>query len=185
MQSQWRGIRVVVCWAGLVVAVNAAEFSRSLTPEEFAAAGLDKLSAAELARLDALVQARRERDAAEHDAAAIASRDAATTNASGGAKPSSPGLFARMRVVLKPGTEIAYETVETEITSGFRGYEPGKVLTLANGQRWRVVDGNFWAPARDANKPRKVTIEPGVLGSFFLRIEDGGRPKVKYVGMAQ
>ncbi|ACB74862.1 hypothetical protein [Opitutus terrae] len=182
MQSLWRGMRVVVCWAGLVVAMSAAEFSRSLTPAEFAAAGLDKLSAAELARLDALVQARRERDAAEHDAAA--SRDSAITNASTATKPSSPGLFARMRVVLKPGTEIAYETVETEITSGFRGYEPGKVLTLANGQRWRVVDGNFWAPARDANRPRKVTIEPGVLGSFFLRIEDGGRPKVKYVGMA-
>ena len=56
------------------------------------------------------------------------------------------------------------------------------MLRLANGQQWRVIDGDFWAPAKTANKPRKVVIEPGAFGSFFLDIEDGGRPRVKIVG---
>lgn len=173
--SNWpRSVRRVLLAASLGLSLaHAADFSRTLSPAEFTGAGLDKLAPAELAQLDALVRQHAQSSAAWRDAAA---------NEPPGAEAARPGLLRRMRVVLTPGTEIAYRAVETEITRGFRGYEPGQVLTLANGQRWRVVDGRFWAPEKDADKRRKVVIEPGALGSFFLDIEGGGRPKVKFVG---
>ena len=94
-----------------------------------------------------------------------------------------------VEVVLLVGTvllvgivELLNTAVETAIEGPFRGYKKGDVLRLANGQRWQVIDGDFWAPAKTANKPRKVVIEPGSFGSFFLAIEDGGRPRVKIVG---
>ena len=45
----------LVC-GGMTVALAAEPFSRQVTPEQFRAAGLEKLSPEELARLDALVQ---------------------------------------------------------------------------------------------------------------------------------
>ena len=149
------------------------EFSKTLTPEEFSAAGLAKLNADELARLNALIEAQRSSSA---DKAGHEAKDQQPVAVKEG------GLLDRLRVVLAPGTAIEYATVETQLTGSFRGYEPGTVLTLANGQRWRVVEGSYWASAKDANKVRKVEIVPGVLGSFFLRIDDGGRPKVTFVG---
>jgi hypothetical protein len=44
-----------------------------------------------------------------------------------------------------------------------------------------VVDGKYWSPPKSADQPRKVVVRPGAFGSFFLEIEDGGRPKVVYV----
>jgi hypothetical protein len=164
----------------LAASVSAAQFSAALDPEEYAAAGLGKLSVEERQALDRLVDAHRtaEVESAKKEAAAAKQeREAAT-----GERTS---LLNRLKVVLTPGTDIEYASVETELVGNFRGYEPGKVLQLANGQQWKVVEGSYWSPAKAAAKPRKVVIEPGVLGSFFLRIEDGGRPRVKILSDAQ
>ena len=62
----------------------------------------------------------------------------------------------------------------------FAGFTPGTVIVLANGQRWRVVSGSYVTAPMP--KVRKVWIEPGVLGSFFLRFEGVGvQPKVSPV----
>jgi hypothetical protein len=168
LRSRWFVLLLVVTIG------DAKEFSHSLTPEEFAAAGLNKLTADQLARLDALVGKKE---------AVVVSRvqaEAAAKQTETAAAP-RPSLLSRMKVVLTPGTEINYESVETNLVGSFRGYGPGTLLTLANNQEWRVVEGSYWVPAKHADRPRKVVIEPGVLGSFFLRIEEGGRPKVKFV----
>jgi len=184
----------------------AEEFSKRLNADDFAAAGLGKLTPAELARLDALVResqngelkkaheetAAKVRETAEkvrmETAEKVRSETEAKVRAEVAAQKTAepkPGerasLLNRMRVLLTPGTEIEYARVETQLVGNFRGYERGSVLTLANGQRWQVVEGSYWAPARDATKTRRVTIEPGTFGSFFLNIDDGGRPKVKLV----
>lgn len=185
-----------------VTAMSAAEFSKTLSADEFAAAGLSKLTTAELERLDALVSAQRSGEVARvREETATKVREETTTKVReettvkvrdettkkvkaevAATKPAEGGsLLNRLKVVLTPGTDIAYATVETELVGSFRGYSPGTVLTLANGQKWRVVEGSYWAPAKDANKLRKVVIEPGALGSFFLKIDDGGRVKVKIV----
>jgi hypothetical protein len=156
---------VRACTAALLIVsiAMAEDFSHALTPDEFAAAGLNKLTPEELARLNGLVERRRERN--------VPAKTEERTS-----------LLDRLKVRLTPGTEIEYATVTTRLVGKFRGYKPGDVLKLENGQQWRVVDGSFWAPKRDEDKPRSVTIESGVLGSFFLTIEDGGRPKVRIVG---
>lgn len=171
---RWRGY--LALW--LVTSSGfAAEFSGRLTPEEFAAAGLAKLSPEELTRLDALVRTHAEPSRA--DEAAMAGPDRAAKAEATAERPR--GLRERLRVVLTPGTQIDYRALETQMGESFRGYAPGQILKLANGQRWRVVDGKYWSPPKSADKPRKVVVRPGALGSFFLEIEDGGRPKVVYV----
>jgi hypothetical protein len=201
----------VCCAIGL--AGRAAEpFTQSVPPAEFNAAGLGKLTPAELTRLDALVQRYRagELEAARRTAAAEAeakareqvrvagaeaearataqvqaaqaeatTAKAQTTAQARGAKGGGiAGFFAR--VILPPGTEVEYEKAETEIVGVFAGFTPGTVIVLANGQRWRVVSGSYvTAPMPEV---RKVWIEPGVLGSFFLRFEGVGvQPKVSAV----
>lgn len=180
----------------------AEDFSKRLSAEDFAAAGLSKLTPAELARLDALVRAAHRGELAEVRAttaaqvreetraqvraettAQVKAELAAEAKASAGvaAAKEEGSLLHRLRVKLTPGTDIEYATVETQLVGSFRGYKPGTILTLSNGQQWRVVDGSYWSPASEADKPRKVIIEPGALGSFSLKIEDGGRPKVKIV----
>jgi hypothetical protein len=205
MKHVLRWAIVVVMMAGLA-RLRAEDFSKSLTPDEFAAAGLSKLSPEELAKLDALIKAEQSgqlakaREEAAAQEKATAERVRAETAAKvqketeekvraevAAQKPAEPkkgermSVLGRMRVLLSPGAEIEYAKVETQLSGPFRGYEPGTVLALSNGQTWRVVSGTYWAPASDANKVRHVVIEPGVLGSFFLNIEDGGRPKVKLV----
>jgi hypothetical protein len=85
-------------------------------------------------------------------------------------------------VLLKPGTEIEYETIETRLLGDFRGWSAGTVLTLENGQRWEVVQGEYYTGREPG--PRTVKVVPGALGSFFLEIEGvKQRPKVKFVGV--
>lgn len=180
MKLQWRG------WSGCLVALLMTarvfadtDFSKTLSAEEFSAAGLSKLNADELARLNALIEAQRSSSLEKVRRETVNSAAGKRGEAAAGKEN---GLLDRLRVVLAPGTAIEYATIETQLTGSFRGYQPGTVLTLANGQRWRVVEGTYWASAKDADKVRKVEIVPGVLGSFFLRINDGGRPKVSFVG---
>ena len=182
----------LVAMMAATAAVAAEDFSRSLTPEEFAAAGLNKLTPEELARLDALVHQQRTGEVAkvrEETAQKVRTETEAKVRAEVAAQEKTDegrkahrSFLGRMKVMLTPGTQIEYERVETQLVGPYRGYDPGRVLTLANGQQWQVTDGTYWAPKKDENKPRKVVIEPGSLGSFFLDIEDGGRPKVKFYG---
>ncbi len=96
-------------------------------------------------------------------------------------KQASAGFLDRMKVLLKPGTEIEYSTLESAIVPPFDGYDPGSVLTLENGQRWKVVDDSS-DYRRKVLTPVPVKIVPGSMGSFFMEITGSGRPKVKYVG---
>jgi hypothetical protein len=162
-------------------------FTKSLSPQDFAAAGLGKLTPAELASLDALIQGR------EAGAVAVA-KDATATEVArqvrvqvqdedkkAAQKAASAGFVERMRVMLKPGTEIQYTTLDSAIVPPFDGYEPGSVLTLTNGQRWRVTETDGDA-CRLSRVPVPVHIIPGALGSFFMEIQGCGRPRVKFVG---
>ncbi len=214
-------VTVGLVWVASLVAVGAAEetFSRAVRAEDFSAAGLTKLSAEELARLDALVRdyksgavneakalgdrlaaAKREvavaaeaRVAAEAKTAraeaemqvaraeaakAEAARADATKTAhvqteaakaeAARAKKAEAGLLARAKVLLTPGTEIEYATVESRIAGDFMGWEGRAVLTLENGQRWQIANGGLYSTPPVPSPAVKIV--PAATGGFWMTI---------------
>lgn len=161
-----------------------------------------KLSPAERAELDRLIHAHesgelvRAREATRK-AEAEAARALQEARAAAGKQPSqammdTPAIAASTpsrkeslldRIRLKPGTQVDYDTLESELTGDFAGWRVGTIFTLANGQRWRVIQGDYKSP-RDPTR-RRAWIKPGLLGTFFIEIEGiRGRAKVEFAGSA-
>lgn len=205
--------RLILTLAALCAVSARADdtFTKTLTPEEFHAAGLDKLTPEELARLDALVRGEK--------AGAVAKAKEETTQAVTAAvtqqvtqqvteqvtqqvtakvadtvrqqvqaedkkaeqkKAASSSFVDRLKVVLKPGTEIEYTDLDAEIPPPFHGWDKDTIIHLTNGQRWVVTDeGRYWMPTTD--RPIHARIVPGMMGSFFMEIEKGGRPRVRFL----
>lgn len=173
------------CLAATLAAVAAEErFSQTVRPEEFSAAGLAKLSPAELERLDTLVRAYRSQAVAVPTSAASAPPAAAPSSGPHSAavaepakKKSESGLLAKAKVILTPGTQVEYSTVESRIVGDFRGWQPRSTFTLENGQRWQVIAGSDSYVGPVMTNPA-VKITPGMLGTFWLNVE-GVRQRVK------
>lgn len=66
------------------------------------------------------------------------------------------------------------QTVVATVPGQASSWTQGRMLTLDNGQRWRIVDGGVTFP-RPRTDP-KVTIAPGFLGAWYLRLDDGTPP---------
>lgn len=187
-----RWISILLLALASVTTLRAEEnFSRAVRPDDFEAAGLQKLSPEELARLDALVRefksgalaaerqqllaAKAQAEKAEAAARAATEAAAAAQAKAGEAEP-KPGMLERAKVLLRPGTRIEYTTLETRLATPFTGWRRGTIFVLENGQRWRAVgDSEYVTSPMPA--PR-VKIEPGVLGSFYMTFE-GVRSRVK------
>jgi hypothetical protein len=206
--------RLTLIFAALCAGTLRADdsFTKALSPEDFQAAGLNKLTPDELARLDALIRgekagavAKAKEETAQVVTAAVTEKvTAAVTEKVTAAvtasvaetvrqqvkaedqkaeqkKAASAGFIERMKVVLKPGTEIEYTTLDALLVPPFHGWQKDTILRLTNGQRWIVTDdGNYWADLTE--KPVHVRVVPGTMGGFFMEIEKGGRPKVRFLG---
>jgi hypothetical protein len=195
---RWLGM--AAGWAMAAAGLTAAEsgFSRTVTPGDFQAAGLGKLSAEELARLDALVQAYRSGalDAARREAAAAAAAQAAAEarakqaeaqaqlaateakKAAAEVKTAETSLLQRAKVLLTPGTKIEYAAVESRIAGEFQGWGNKTLFTLENGQRWQAAGTAPYVTSPVQSPAVKIT--PGAMGAFFMSVE-GVRPRVKVV----
>ncbi|HEY0504867.1 MAG TPA: hypothetical protein VGD42_15400 [Lysobacter sp.] len=143
--------------AGLSFPALAAEpeyvpVEQRLSPEQLHATGLDTLSSAQLALLNQLL--REDRTQALRTAETQRDIDDA-------------GLRER-----RAPTQPVVATVNGEV----RAWSKGQTVLLDNGQRWRVVDGGLTL-GKPVSNP-KVTIAPGVLGAWYLRM-DGNAPPVK------
>ena len=133
---------------------------QAMTPEQFKAAGLDKLSAQELASLNAWLNRTIgvETSKAAEQAAAQAKEKIETENR---------GFFHF-------GSS---EPIESRITGEFRGFEKGRTYTLENGQQWRQTDTASLAGVR-VDSPA-ATIAPSIIGNaWYLRI-DGYNTRAK------
>ena len=207
-------LTIALVWVLSAGAAKAAEqnFSKAVRAEDFAAAGLGKLSPVELVRLDALVRdyksgavaaadgmadklAAARREAAEAAQARVAAesrvaraeaemraakaeaakaetaRAAAAKAQADAAKEKKPdtSLLARAKVLLTPGTEIEYSTVETRSAGDFKGWEGRTVFTLEHGQRWQVANGGLYSTPPIPSP--KVKIAPATMGGFWMTIE--------------
>ncbi len=191
---------------GILTAVShAAEepFSKAIPAQDFSAAGLAKLAPEELARLDRLVRDFKSGalEAARREAAvAVAAREKAEAKAARAeaevrtaqaeaqvraqdlpAKKSEAGLLAQARVLLTPGTQIDYATLESRIVGEFRGWQGRTIFTLENGQRWQSAGETTYVTPPVMNPA--VRVGPGVLGAFWMNVE-GVKQRVKVVPLA-
>jgi hypothetical protein len=181
------GVLLGLLWGADVLAAAEATFSGSLRADEFSSAGLEKLTPAERVRLDALVRSYQQGtlEAARNEAAAARAAKTAAEERAAKAEAAAksrekradePSLLARAKVLLTPGTEIEYTTVESRIVGEFQGWQRGTTFRLENGQRWQVTDGEEYVHPRMSAPAAKIV--PGLLGSFWL-VVDGATRKVK------
>ncbi|MBD9436822.1 hypothetical protein IB223_12030 [Pseudoxanthomonas sp. PXM03] len=69
------------------------------------------------------------------------------------------------------------KSISSALVGELRGWTRGTELTLANGQRWRVTEGDYTSMKRISNA--NVTITPGLVGGWYLQVEGHvPRPKV-------
>lgn len=67
------------------------------------------------------------------------------------------------------------QQIESTIAGDFRGWSSGTLITLANGQVWRVTDGSL--QTKRVTEP-KATITRSGMGSHFLKV-DGHNARAK------
>lgn len=137
-----------------LLAASSAVFAQSFTTleekmsvAEFRAAGLEKLSAEELAALNAWLQAR--------------GMQAATTAA--------PAASSDRRGFRQTSSDSDDRPVISRLPGTFRGWSGSHTFELENGQVWRTTESSELAGVTLEN-PR-VRIERGFMGVWRLKVE--------------
>jgi hypothetical protein len=182
---------------GAVATIGLAQDSlvRRLTPEEYARAGLGKLSPGELSELEGLIKKYGGPGAELPTAAAVpptqpkpaptvqtataAPKPVAPANVVTSATPKEEpqdkpgGFFRKVRskavAPARPKTEV--ETIETEVDGSFTGWEETTVWTMKDGSMWRVDNRpRPYVTARVAN-PR-VKIYPALINGYWVEFVD-------------
>lgn len=147
----------VLVFAGTAFGDAAKSRLEQLMGPKFHEAGLDRATPAEIAVLEQFV--------IEHADELRALTPASDTPSAAAVVATEP---VRTRRTEKKATSND-EHVTSRIAGAFRGWSPGTTLTLENGQRWRVTDDSSLATRR-LDHPA-VTVEPGALGTWWLRVE--------------
>lgn len=144
----------------LVPSVHAQQagtpIQQQMTPEQFQAAGLDRLDPEQLDNLNAWLN--RTIDAESSKAAEVAKKQV---------KEENRGFLNY------PGSE----PIRSRITGEFRGFAKGRMYTLDNGQVWQQMDNASLAGVR-MDQP-EVTITPGMIGNHWFFGVKGYNTKAK------
>lgn len=151
-----RSILLVALLALAPAAAAQDAIEKQMTPEEFKAAGLDKLSADELARLNAWLN--RTLDVETEKAAVAAKKKVEDDNR---------GFF----------NFGSTEPIVSKITGEFRGFARGREYTLENGQVWKQIDDASLAGAR-MSAP-EVRITPSLIGNAWYLAVAGYNTRAK------
>lgn len=125
---------------------------REMSPEEFKAAGLDKLSPEELVRLNTWLGRK---------------IDTAAEEATKKVKDENRGFFHF-------GSD---EPVVARLQGEFRGFARGRTYTLDNGQVWRQTDTAELVGARLSNP--EVRINPSIMGNAWYLSVKGFNTRAK------
>jgi len=152
-------VALVLCTAAmpaLAQRVVDGDLQAQMTQAEFKAAGLDKLSAAELATLNRWLQGKVE---------------AATTQAVAAVREEAREE-GRQEVIVKNRGFFDFGSSEpvTGVLQGeFRGFGKGRIFTLDNGQVWEQSDATSLGGVRRTSP--KVSIKPGMMGVWYMKVE--------------
>ncbi len=165
--------RLLAC-AALLLSLSApalaqrvvqGDLQQQMSAAEFKAAGLDKLSAAELATLNRWLQGKVE--AATTEAVAAVREEAREEG--------------RQEVIVKNRGFFDFgsnEPISGVLQGEFRGFGKGRIYVLDNGQQWEQTDTTSVSGVRKQSP--KVSISPGVMGVWYLKVEGvNTQPKVR------
>lgn len=148
--------------APCVFAQQFSTLEERMSSADFKAAGLDKLSPEELARLNAFIRS-------EVDKTTAVARQE-------GMREQDRNDAAKMGFRNYHGD---VDTISSSIVGDFRGWSGGTHFVLANGQEWRQLDADVFSI--HLNNPG-VTISPGLMGTWFLKVDGyGSTTKVERV----
>lgn len=125
-------------------AQQSAPIQQQMTPEQFKAAGLDKLDAGQLANLNAWLSGTIQAEASK--AAVTAKKQVEDDN----------------RGFLNFGS---IEPVVGKIAGEFRGFGKGRTYTLENGNVWQQTDDASLAGVKLSNPQVKIT--PSMVGNIW------------------
>ena len=146
-------VLALLCGSAVVLAqaptqASSAPIEQQMTPEQFKAAGLDKLSAAELANLNAWL-----------NHTIVAESTKAAEFATQKVKTENRGFFDF-------GSE---EPIDGRLVGEFRGFSKGRTYTLENGQVWQQIDDTHMS-VRPMTNP-DVRIKPAMMGnSWYMAV---------------
>lgn len=178
---------LTIGFALLAGAALAGEgYLRSLPKDEFKAAGLDKLTEAELEKLEAIFAARqrgevtavREEAAAKVAAAEEKARKAEAKQPAEAAGEKKPGWLKALVTLERSGkAPEKEEAFEARLKGRFTGWRGRTMFMLENGQRWQQANPGEYSPVNEEESPR-VKIYPGSLGSYWLEVA-GHRQRVR------
>ncbi len=135
---------LLACMAPVFAQTAQPAIEKQMTPEQFKAAGLDKLSADELANLNTWLGRTLETQTAK--AAADAKQQ----------------VVHESRGFLSFGSD---EPITGRITGEFDGFKKGKIYTLDSGQTWQQIDDAQLLGVRLTNP--EVSIKPALLGDTW------------------
>ncbi|MGY0560144.1 hypothetical protein ACW7G2_05435 [Luteimonas sp. A277] len=157
---------VAVALACATPAMAQQGLQQQMSAEEFRASGLDKLSAAELANLDRWLQRQQEETTVAVERAVEQGR--------------GEGREQALQEVQQGAPVPPAGPVRGILSGQFNGFGRGQRYTLDNGQVWEQTDGTRMDGVRVSSPA--VTISPGVLGVWWLRIDGyNTRTKVRRV----
>lgn len=143
------GVPAVLCLVLVAVSLPAAAFStleERMSAAQFKAAGLDKLSAEELAALNAWLQG---------------------NHAAMPAGMAAPAAAGDDRIGFR--AEQVTGTVTSRYVGEFTGWSGKTVFTLENGQVWQQIEqGNLRGISLQSPM---ITIEQGLFGSWKISVE--------------
>lgn len=142
-------------------AAQQVPLEQRMSAEEFKAAGLDKLSASELANLNAWL---------DREPGATANASQALVPATETAAAPAPSAFAG----------ASDQPVRSRLKGSVQTWGPGTVFELENGQRWRVMKGA--GKLDEALQSPEIEVAPGLMGRWFLQVdEDMPRARVERI----
>ncbi|MBS0195023.1 MAG: hypothetical protein JSR34_12370 [Proteobacteria bacterium] len=148
--------------APLACAQQFSTLEERMSSADFKAAGLDKLTPEQLARLNAFIRS-------EVDKRTAVAREE-------GMRQQDQNDAEKMGFRTYHGD---LSSIVSSIDGDFHGWDGGTTFTLANGQVWHQVDGDVFAVRL---KNPGVTISPGLMGTWYLKVEGyGSSTKVERV----
>jgi hypothetical protein len=180
---------------------DSVDFSHTVTPSDFTAAGLEKLTPQELTNLNQLVLAygngalqQAQRQAAEADQARSAAEmrakqaeadaqraRAEQATAQNEAKKTKLSFLNRTEALIAPGTKIEYQPVESRVVGAITGWDANTIFTLENGQRWQVSNYSHYYNGQAVKNPTATVRPARMFGGFEITIEGLGAVRVRLV----